>query len=410
MNSEIDFQSVVEQFPILKKKVHLDKRLVYLDSAATSQKPASVIRAMADYYENTNANIHRGIHALAEAATEQYEQARGKIARFIGVSDAKQIIFTRNTTESINLVAYSWGRKFLKPGDLILLSEMEHHSNLVPWFILAEEKDLKIEFIKVRDDGMLDQDHYRALLTRQPALAAFTHMSNVLGTINPVKEMIAAAKTAGTLTVIDGAQAVPHFPVNLAELQPDFYAFSAHKMCGPTGIGILYGRSDLLTDMPPFLGGGDMIRKVTFEGFSANTLPHKFEAGTPAIAEGIGMGATIDFLESVGMRAIFEHERRLTEYAFNALADVKGLRIIGPEADQRGGVISFALDGIHPHDVAQILDSEGIAVRAGHHCAMPLHERFNLPATTRASLYLYNSTADLDALRKGLDKVIATFA
>jgi len=410
MISEIDSKFISAQFPILQLKVHQDKRLVYLDSAATSQKPASVIRAMNDYYENLNANIHRGIHALAEAATERYEQAREKTAKFIGVHDARQIIFTRNTTESINLVAYVWGRKFLKKGDLILLTEMEHHSNLVPWYMLAEEKELKIEFIKVRDDGILDLSHYRQLLEKKPALVAFTHMSNVLGTINPAREMIAAAKQAGAITLVDGAQAVPHFPVNLGDLHPDFYAFSAHKMCGPTGIGVLYGRLDLLMEMPPFLGGGDMIKKVTFEGFSANALPHKFEAGTPAIAEGIGLGATIDFLEGVGMAAIFEHERAITQYAFKALADVKGLKIIGPAADQRGGVISFTLEGVHPHDVAQILDTVGIAVRAGHHCAMPLHQRLNLPATTRASLYLYNTPEDLDALRKGLDKVIATFS
>ncbi len=410
MISEIDSKFISAQFPILQLKVHQDKRLVYLDSAATSQKPASVIRAMNDYYENLNANIHRGIHALAEAATERYEQAREKTAKFIGVHDARQIIFTRNTTESINLVAYVWGRKFLKKGDLILLTEMEHHSNLVPWYMLAEEKELKIEFIKVRDDGILDLSHYRQLLEKKPALVAFTHMSNVLGTINPAREMIAAAKQAGAITLVDGAQAVPHFPVNLGDLHPDFYAFSAHKMCGPTGIGVLYGRLDLLMEMPPFLGGGDMIKKVTFEGFSANALPHKFEAGTPAIAEGIGLGVTIDFLEGVGMAAIFEHERAITQYAFKALADVKGLKIIGPAADQRGGVISFTLEGVHPHDVAQILDTVGIAVRAGHHCAMPLHQRLNLPATTRASLYLYNTPEDLDALRKGLDKVIATFS
>ncbi len=410
MGLNIDSKFIIEQFPILKIKLHLDKRLVYLDSAATSQKPASVIRAMNDYYETMNANIHRGIHALAETATERYEQAREKTARFIGATDARQVIFTRNTTESINLVAYAWGRTFLHKGDLILLTEMEHHSNLVPWFMLAQEKGVKIEFIHVSDDGILDQEHYRQLLEKKPMLVAFTHMSNVLGTINPAKEMIAAAKAAGAVTLVDGAQAVPHFAVDLTDIDPDFYAFSAHKMCGPTGLGVLYGRMELLNEMPPFLGGGDMIKKVTFEGFSANSLPHKFEAGTPAIAEGIGMGATIDFLESVGMQAIFEHERLLTHYAFDVLADVKGLKIIGPAADSRGGVVSFTLEGIHPHDVAQILDSEGIAVRAGHHCAMPLHQRFKLPATTRASLYLYNTTEDLDALRKGLDKVISTFA
>jgi cysteine desulfurase/selenocysteine lyase len=410
MNSEFNINHITRQFPILQTRIHQTKRLVYLDSAATSQKPEMVIRSMNDFYEHKNANIHRGIHALAEAATEAYESARKKTASFIGVSDARQIIFTRNTTESINLVAYTWGRKFLKKGDLILLTQMEHHSNLVPWYMLAEEKELKIEFIRVRDDGLLDLNHFHELLNLKPALVSFTHMSNVLGTINPAKEMIASAHQAGAIVVVDGAQAVPHFPVNLSDLDPDFYAFSAHKMCGPTGIGVLYGKMELLSAMPPFLGGGDMIKKVTFEGFSTNSIPYKFEAGTSAIAEGVGLGATIDFLENVGMQTIFEHERLLTVYAFEVLAGVEGLTIIGPDVDKRGGVISFTLDGIHPHDVAQILDSEGIAVRAGHHCAMPLHQRFNIPATTRASLYLYNTKEDLDALRNGLEKVKATFA
>ena len=410
MNSVISNEEIASQFPILKQPIHQNKRLVYLDSAATAQKPLAVIQSMSAFYEHTNANIHRGIHALAEAATEAYENARAKTARFIGVEDARQLIFTRNTTESINLVAYTWGRKFLNKGDLIVLTEMEHHSNLVPWYILAEEKELRIEFVRVLDDGILDMQHFHDLLEQKPRLVAFTHMSNVLGTINPAKEMIRDAHTAGAVVVVDGAQAVPHFGVNLTDLEPDFYAFSGHKMCGPTGIGVLYGKMDLLNAMPPFMGGGDMIKKVTFEGFSTNDVPYKFEAGTPAIAEGIGLGAAVDYLESVGMDAVFAHEKELTQYAFNVLADIKGLRIIGPGADMRGGVISFTLEGIHPHDVAQILDSEGIAVRAGHHCAMPLHQRFNIPASTRASLYLYNTRADLDALRKGLDKVIEIFA
>jgi cysteine desulfurase/selenocysteine lyase len=410
MNSVISSEEIAGQFPILKQPVHQDSRLVYLDSAATAQKPLAVIQSMNAFYEHTNANIHRGIHALAEAATETYENARAKTARFIGVQDTRQLIFTRNTTESINLIAYTWGRKFLNKGDLVVLTEMEHHSNLVPWYMLAEEKELSIEFVRVRDDGILDLQHYHDLLEKKPRLVSFTHMSNVLGTINPVKEMIQDAHRAGAVVVIDGAQAVPHFSVNLSDLEPDFYAFSGHKMCGPTGIGVLYGKMDLLNAMPPFLGGGDMIKKVTFEGFSTNDVPYKFEAGTPAIAEGIGLGVAVDFLESVGMDAVFAHEKELTQYAFNVLADVKGLRIIGPGADVRGGVVSFTLEGIHPHDVAQILDSEGIAVRAGHHCAMPLHQRFNIPATTRASLYLYNTKADLDALRKGLDRVIEIFA
>lgn len=399
-----------QQFPIFKEMIHKDKNLVYLDSAATAQKPLTVIQAMDIYYKKMNANIHRGIHALAEAATETYEAARQKTAKFAGVQDARQIIFTRNTTESINLVAFTWGRKFLKKGDLILLTEMEHHSNLVPWYMLAEEKGLKIEFVRVDENGFLDMGHFHQLCAQKPALVAFTHMSNVLGTINPAKQMIEEAHQAGAVVLIDGAQAIPHFPVNISDLNPDFYAFSAHKMCGPTGIGVLYGRMDLLLDMPPFLGGGDMIKKVTFDGFSTNTVPYKFEAGTPAIAEGVGLGATIDFLENIGMQEIFEHEKELTAYGYEVLSAVNGLKIIGPSADKRGGVLSFTLEGIHPHDVAQILDSEGVAVRAGHHCAMPLHQRYNIPATTRASLYLYNTKADIDELRIGLDKVIATFA
>jgi len=410
MMSTINIQEIRKEFPIFKTRIHQDKQLVYLDSAATSQKPYAVIRAMNDFYEQSNANIHRGIHALAEAATESYENARQKIASFVGVTDARQIIFTRNTTESINLVVYSWGRKNLKKSDLILLTQMEHHSNLVPWYMLAKEKDLRIEFVEVTEDGCLNLEQYHDLLGHKPSLVSFTHMSNVLGTINPAKEIIAAAHKAGAVVVVDGAQAVPHFPVNISELNPDFYAFSAHKMCGPTGVGVLYGRVELLEAMPPFLGGGDMIKKVTFEGFTANSIPYKFEAGTPAIAEGIGFGAAVDFLAGLGMQNLFAHEKELTEYALNSLADVNGLKIIGPAIDKRGGVISFTLEGIHPHDVAQILDSEGIAVRAGHHCAMPLHQRFNIPASTRASLYIYNTREDVDALKSGLKKVIATFA
>lgn len=410
MKPVIDPEEIARQFPILKQKVHQNKRLVYLDSAATSQKPLDVIQCMDAYYEHSNANIHRGIHALAEEATAEYEAARAKIAKFVGVADARQIIFTRNTTESINLIAYTWGHKFLKKGDLVVLTEMEHHSNLVPWFMLAQEKGIVIEFTHVNDDGKLDMNQYHSLLEKKPKLVSFTHMSNVLGTVNPAKQMIRDAHTAGAITIVDGAQSVPHFAVDISDLDADFYAFSGHKMCGPTGIGVLYGKMDLLNAMPPFLGGGEMIKKVTFEGFSTNDVPYKFEAGTPAIAESIGLGAAVDYLESVGMDAIYAHEKALTQYAFDVLADVKGLKIIGPSAAERGGVVSFTLEGIHPHDVGQILDSEGIAVRAGHHCAMPLHQRFNLPATSRASLYLYNTTADLDALRKGLDKVIDIFA
>lgn len=410
MSDSNNVDTIKTDFPILFRKVHDDKPLVYLDSAATSQKPRQVIQSMNDFYINENANIHRGIHVLAEEATSHYESAREKIARFIHASEARQVVFTRNTTESINLVANTWAKVNLKKGDRILLTEMEHHSNLVPWFMLAEEEGLKIDFIKITDGFELDLDNYQNLLDGKPKLVAFTHMSNVLGTINPASEITKMAHDAGALVLIDGAQSIPHFPVNVQTIDADFYAFSAHKMLGPTGIGVLYGKLSLLESMPPFLGGGDMIRKVTFEGFVTNSIPHKFEAGTPAIAEGVGFGAAIDYLDSIGMDNIFAHEKELTHYAVETLSNVKDLRIYGPSPDKKGGVISFSFMGVHPHDVAQILDSLGIAVRAGHHCAMPLHQKLNLPATTRASLYLYNSREDIDKLANGLERVRQVFA
>ena len=409
MQSEHDGSLIRSHFPIFKRRIHQENPLIYLDSAATSQKPYQVIQVMADFYKKSNANIHRGIHELAEEATALYEHARKRLASFIGVKNAREIIFTRNTTEAINLVARSWGEHFLQENDIILLTEMEHHSNLVPWYMLAEKKGLIIEFIPIREDGMLDLEIYQNLLGREPKLVAFTHMSNVLGTINPAKEMCELAHQAGALVLIDGAQSVPHFSVDMGEIGADFYAFSAHKMCGPTGIGALYTRLSLLNEMPPFLGGGDMIRKVTFEGFSANELPYKFEAGTPAIAEGVGFGVAVDFLDQVGMEKISEYERRLTDYALKVIGAIGGVTILGPSAENRGGVVSFTLEGVHPHDVAQLLDREGIAVRAGHHCAMPLHQKMNLTASTRASFYLYNTIKEIDALAKGLETVKKVF-
>jgi cysteine desulfurase/selenocysteine lyase len=402
-------ETIIRDFPILARTLHQDKKLIYLDSAATSQKPIRVIEAMDAYYHLTNANVHRGIHTLAEKSTEDYESARKRIANFVGVNDEKQIIFTRNTTESINLIAKSWGQQNLQPGDVVLLTEMEHHSNIVPWYMLREEKDIRVEFIRVTSDGELDLEHLKSLLKFAPKLVSFMHVSNVLGTINPAKEIVRSAHEAGAIVLVDGAQSVPHMPVDITELDADFYAFSAHKMCGPTGIGILYGKEGLLESMPPFLGGGDMIRKVTFEGFKANDLPYKFEAGTPAIAEAIGFGAAIDYLSSLGMDAIYTHEKQLASYAYNALSEVNGLEILGPGADRRCGVLSFTLEGIHPHDIAQLLDQEGIAVRAGHHCAMPLHDKLMIPASTRASMYLYNTNQDIEALILGLRKVIEVF-
>jgi cysteine desulfurase / selenocysteine lyase len=407
---KVGIQDFRKDFPVLEREIKPGVKLVYLDSTATSQKPVSVLNAMDDYYRLSNANIHRGVHTLAEEATTLYEEARAKIAAFIGAPSPRQIIYTRNTTESINLVAYSWARPFLKEGDFVLLTEMEHHSNLVPWHMLAEERGVRLEFVPVTPDGLLDMNAYHQYLEQKPRLVAFTQMSNVLGTINPAKEMIAAAHAVGAITLIDAAQSVPHLPVNVQDLDADFLAFSAHKMCGPTGIGVLYGKEKLLNAMPPFMGGGDMIKKVTLRGFSANTLPHKFEAGTPAIAEAIGFGAAVDYLNLVGMESIAQFEHEIAAYAIERLSEITGLTIYGPDASQKGAVVSFTLGNIHPHDVAQILDRDGIAVRAGHHCAMPLHQKYGLPATTRASFYLYNTKEEVDLLGMGLEKVKRMFA
>jgi cysteine desulfurase/selenocysteine lyase len=402
-------QSIREDFPILAREVRPGVPLIYLDSTATAQKPVQVLRAMQEYYEHSNGNIHRGVHTLAEEATALYENARQKIADFIHAVDASEIIYTRNTTESINLVAYTWGRKFLKPGDLVVLTEMEHHSNLVPWQILAAEKELRLEFIPVNDQYLLDLDGYRELLAQQPKLVAFTHMSNVLGTINPAREIIRLAHAAGAIVLVDGAQSVPHFGVDVQDLDADFLAFSAHKMCGPTGIGVLYGKQKILEAMPPFMGGGDMIRTVALRSFSPNELPHKFEAGTPAIAEAVGFGAAVDYLSGIGMQMIAEHEHAVTAYGLERLSEIPGLSVFGPDIAHKGGVISFLMKDVHPHDVAQILDQEGVAVRAGHHCAMPLHNKFNLPATTRASFYLYSTIDEVDKLAHGLETVVKIF-
>ncbi len=403
--STLDIQRIRDDFPILKRDVKAGVRLVYLDSTATSQKPASVLKVMDDFYRTSNANIHRGVHTLAEEATAAYEDARKKIAAFIHASFPEEIVYTRNATESINLVAYTWARANLKAGDVIILTEMEHHSNLVPWQMLSAERGVRLEFIPVAEDGLLDQLAYKKLLELQPKLVSFAHMSNVLGTITPAKEMIRLAHQAGALTLLDGAQSIPHFAVNVQDLDVDFLAFSGHKMCGPTGIGVLYGKKALLEAMPPFMGGGDMIRRVYLRSFAPNEIPHKFEAGTPAIAEAIGLGAAVDYLTAIGMDQIAAHEREITTYALQNLKEIPGLHILGPEAKYKGGVVSFSMDGLHPHDVAQVLDGYGIAVRAGHHCAMPLHDKYNLPATTRASFYLYNSLSEVDLLVQGLYKV-----
>ena len=405
----INVNEIRRDFPIFQRETRPGTPLVYLDSTATSQKPLAVIEAMNTFYRRSNANIHRGVHTLAEESTALYEQARVKMAKFINAPSAHQIIYTRNTTESINLVAYSWARANLQADDLVILTEMEHHSNLVPWHMLQAERAIRLDFIPVTEDGLLDLDVYRSLLSRSPKLVSFTHMSNVLGTINPAAEIIRLAHEAGAVTLVDAAQSVPHLKVDVQALDADFLAFSAHKMCGPTGIGVLYGKAALLESMPPFLGGGDMIKEVKLRSFRPNTLPYKFEAGTPAIAEAVGLGAAVDYLSSLGMDAISEHEHEIIEYALERLEEIPGIKVFGPSADKKGGVASFTFDGVHPHDVAQILDRDGIAIRAGHHCAQPLHEKFGIPASSRASFYLYNTKDEVDLLVNGIYKVKELF-
>lgn len=408
--SALDIQKIRGDFPILEREVSPGVSLVYLDSTATSQKPLRVLNAMDEYYRLSNANIHRGIHVLAEEATAAYESARLRIAVFIGAATPKEVIYTRNTTESINLVVQTWGRANLKSGDVIILTEMEHHSNLVPWQILAAEHNLRLEFITVTPDGLLDLDSYAELLKLDPKMVSFTHMSNVLGTINPAKEIIQLAHAAGAITLVDAAQSVPHLSVDVQELGADFLAFSGHKMCGPTGVGILYGRRKLLEAMPPFLGGGEMIKRVELRSFTNNDLPHKFEAGTPAIAEAIGLGAAVDYLSEIGMDAIEQHEREIIEYALERLEEIPGVQVFGPEAKYKGGVAAFTIPEAHAHDISQILDSDGVAVRAGHHCAMPLHNKFGITATARASFYLYNTEEEVNKLVDGIYKVKKIFA
>lgn len=403
-------ERVRADFPILSREIAPGIPLAYLDSAATSQKPSPVLTAMQTFYERSNANIHRGVHRLAEEATAAFEAARATVARFVGAPDPRTIVFTRNTTESINLVAQSWGRTNLSAGDVIVLSEMEHHSNLVPWQMLAAEKGLRLEFLPVTDDGELELSALPGLLDLKPRLVALTHMSNVLGTINPVAEIVRQARKAGARILIDGAQAVPHLPVDVSSIGADFYVFSAHKMCGPTGIGALHAPLELLEAMPPFLGGGDMIRRVELRSFEPNLVPHKFEAGTPAIAEAIGFGAAAEYLTGIGREAIHAHEVALAALAMEQLEEIPGVRVLGPPADRRGGVVSFTMEAAHPHDIAQILDADGVAIRAGHHCAMPLHTKLGLPASARASFYLYNTKDEIERLVAGLYKVKKLFA
>src|SRR5947207_88668 len=402
-------KDIRNDFPILSRQVH-GKPLVYLDSTASSQKPRAVIDAMNVYYETYHANVHRGVYQISEEATAAMEKARVKVARFINARQGKQVIFTRGTTESINLVAYSWGNAHIVAGDVIVLTEMEHHSNLVPWQLLAQRTGARLEFVPVTEDGLLNLDVYEQLLQQRPKLVTFTHISNVLGTINPAQEMITQAHVVGAIVLLDAAQSVPHLHVDVQDLDIDFLCFSSHKMLGPTGIGVLYGKRDLLEAMPPFMGGGDMIRKVGLRASTWNDLPWKFEAGTPAIAEAVGLGVAVDYLNTLGMEHVFKHEQEITAYALEQLQTIPGLIIYGPDFTKRGGVISFTLADIHPHDLASILDQEmGVAIRAGHHCAQPLMERLGLAATARASFYVYTIREDIDALVQGLRKALQIF-
>jgi cysteine desulfurase / selenocysteine lyase len=409
--SAVDWARVREDFPILGVVDAQGRRLAFLDSAASSQKPRQVIEAVERYYRETNANIHRGVYDLSERATAQYEAARHTIADFVNARSAREIVFVRNATEGINLVAQTWGRRNVAAGELIVVTTMDHHSNLIPWQLLTEEKGARLAAVRVDDDGRLDMDHLRELLAQGPRLVAFPHVSNGLGTINLAEEIIHLAHEAGAVAVVDGAQSVPHMPVDVQTLDADFMAFSGHKMLGPMGSGALYGKLALLEAMPPFMGGGGMIRKVSLEGSTWADVPARFEAGTPSVADAIGLGAAVEYLQALGMSEIREHERGLTEYALERLRVVPELRLFGPESgEDRAGVISFTLGDIHPHDVAAILNEENVAVRAGHHCCQPLMERFGLVATTRASFYVYNVEEDIDRLVAGLQRAHAIFA
>lgn len=408
LKTGFDVHAIRQDFPILHEIVN-GKPLVYLDSTATSQKPEQVIHTLDEYYRKYNANIHRGIYSIAEEATARHEEARKKLQKFINAKSWREIIFVRNTTEAINLVAYAWGRANINPGDEIVSTLLEHHSNIVPWQLLAKEKGATLKFIPVDDEGYLKLDSIDSIITAKTKIVAITMMSNVAGTITPLKEIIAKAHAAGAITVVDGAQGVPHSKTDVRDLDCDFLAFSGHKMLGPF-IGVLYGKRAILEEMNPFLGGGDMIREVHLTESRWNDLPYKFEAGTPAIGDAIALGVAVDYLNTLGMENVRAHEKQLVEYALERLAEVPGLRMVGPQnPDQRGGVVAFDLPGIHPHDVATILDSEGICVRAGHHCAMPLHEHYNLSATTRASFYVYNVPEEIDKLVETLYKVKTVF-
>ncbi len=400
-----DVLAIRREFPILHQEIN-GKLLAFLDSTASSQKPRQVIECLEDYYRRYHSNVHRGVYKLSEEATFAYERARGKVARMLDANSPREVIFTRNTTEAINLVAAAWGGAHVQAGDHILLTLMEHHSNIVPWQMLAERVGAQVDYIGLDGEGRLVLEDLESLLTERTKVVALAHQSNVLGTINPVKEIVQRAHAVGAIVVLDAAQSVPHMPVHVRDLEVDFLAFSGHKVCGPTGIGALWGRRELLEAMPPFLGGGSMIKQVHLDHTTYADIPQRFEAGTPAIAEAIALGEAVDFLNGVGFDTICQHEHELLDYALESLRDVEGLTIYGPKTtENRGAAISFTLDCAHPHDIAAILDSEGIAVRAGHHCTQPLHRFYDIPATARASFYLYNIPEEVDRLVAGLGKV-----
>ncbi len=407
-NDPINWLALRQDFPILSERVH-GQPLIYFDNAATTQKPRAVLEALRRYYEHDNANVHRGLHELSSRATDAYENARQRVAAYLGAASADEIVFTRGTTESINLVAQAWGGKFVHEGDVILLTEMEHHSNLVPWQHLAARTGAQLRFLPVREDGTLALEELPEILTPEAKLFAFTHVSNSLGTINPVADLCREARARGVVTLIDAAQSAGHLPLDVRELDCDFLAFSGHKMCGPTGIGVLYGRAEMLETMPPWEGGGEMIVSVTLEKSTFKKPPHRFEAGTPNIAGAIGLAAAMDYLDEIGRPAIFAHDSQLAAQAAQQLAELPGMRLLGPH-EERGALVGFVMDGVHPHDLTTFADQQGVALRGGHHCNQPLMRRFGLAGTTRASFYFYNTAAEVDRMVEILRAAARFFA
>lgn len=406
----LNVQKIRSDFPILERKIG-EHPLVYLDNAATSQKPRQVIQSLVDYYERYNSNVHRGVHTLSVEATDAYEGARAKVQRFINAPVPESVIWTRNTSESLNLVARSWGENHVSEGDNVVVTAMEHHSDIVPWQQLTAQRGAELRYLPMGEDGELDRSKFSEVIDSRTKIVAATHMSNVLGCVVPVRELADLAHAQGAVMIVDGAQSVPHFPVDVQELDCDFLAFSAHKMLGPTGIGVLYGRPELLEEMPPFLFGGDMILQVTYEGAKWNELPYKFEAGTPNIADAIATGVAVDYLSALGMENVWEHEQQLTAYAMNKMASLEAITVLGPpDPAKRGGVISFLHDSIHPHDLGTALDQKGIAIRTGHHCAMPLVRSYDVVAAARASFYIYNTESEVDALVEGIAEAERYFA